>query len=126
MSYLNDLACRRLEIKSIELMDATRSRDIYQEFLKLLPRNLPKWKGESRRCMRVTAKKYCSLASRQNNLVTAVKAIELKLMHSHNNDGRHVGRISQRIQDCIKNQVSTWLRQQLTRPRRSQSDCSRK
>ena len=33
---------------------------------------------------------------------------------------RYVGRTSQRVQDRIKQQVPQWLRQQLTRPRRSQ------
>ena len=35
-------------------------------------------------------------------------------------DSRYVGRTSQRLQDRIKQHVSQWLRQQLTRPRRSQ------
>ena len=35
-------------------------------------------------------------------------------------DSRYVGRTSQRIQDRIKQHVPQWLRQQLTRPRRSQ------
>ena len=35
-------------------------------------------------------------------------------------DSRYVGRTSQRLQDCIKQHVPQWLRQQLTRPRRSQ------
>ena len=35
-------------------------------------------------------------------------------------DSRYVGRTSQRLQDRIKQQVPQWLRQQLTRPRRSQ------
>ena len=35
-------------------------------------------------------------------------------------DSRHVGRTSQRLQDHIKQHVPQWLRQQLTRPRRSQ------
>ena len=35
-------------------------------------------------------------------------------------DGRYVGRTSQRLQDRIKQHVPQWLRQQLTRPRRSQ------
>ena len=36
-------------------------------------------------------------------------------------DSRYVGRTSQRLQNCIKQHVPQWLRQQLTRPRRSQS-----
>ena len=36
-------------------------------------------------------------------------------------DSRYVGRTSQRLQDRIKQHVSQWLRQQLTRPRRSQT-----
>ena len=35
-------------------------------------------------------------------------------------DSRYVGRTSQRLQDRIKQHVPQWLRQQLTRPRRSQ------
>ena len=35
-------------------------------------------------------------------------------------DSRYVERTSQRLQDCIKQHVPQWLRQQLTRPRRSQ------
>ena len=35
-------------------------------------------------------------------------------------DSRHVGRTSQRLQDRIKQHVPQWLRQQLTRPCRSQ------
>ena len=35
-------------------------------------------------------------------------------------DSRYVGRTSQRLQDRIKQYVPQWLRQQLTRPRRSQ------
>ena len=35
-------------------------------------------------------------------------------------DSRCVGRTSQRLQDRIKQHVPQWLRQQLTRPRRSQ------
>ena len=35
-------------------------------------------------------------------------------------DSRYVGRTSQRLQDHIKQHVPQWLRQQLTRPRRSQ------
>ena len=35
-------------------------------------------------------------------------------------DSRYVGRTSQRLQDRIKQHVQQWLRQQLTRPRRSQ------
>ena len=35
-------------------------------------------------------------------------------------DSRYVGRTSQRLQDRIKQHVPKWLRQQLTRPRRSQ------
>ena len=34
-------------------------------------------------------------------------------------DSRYVGRTSQRLQDSIKQHVPQWLRQQLTRPRRS-------
>ena len=34
---------------------------------------------------------------------------------------RYVGRTSPRLQDRIKQHVSQWLREQLTRPRRSQS-----
>ena len=36
-------------------------------------------------------------------------------------DGRYVGQTSQRLQDRIKQHVPRWLRQQLTRPCRSQS-----
>ena len=36
-------------------------------------------------------------------------------------DSRYVGRTTQRLQDRIKQHVPQWLRQQLTRPRRSQS-----
>ena len=35
-------------------------------------------------------------------------------------DCRYVGRTSQRLQDCIKQHVPQWLRQQLTHPRQSQ------
>ena len=35
-------------------------------------------------------------------------------------DGRYVGRTSQQLQDCIKQHVPQWLRQQMTRPRRFQ------
>ena len=35
-------------------------------------------------------------------------------------DSQYVGRTSQRLQDRIKQHVPQWLRQQLTRPRRSQ------
>ena len=35
-------------------------------------------------------------------------------------DNRYVARTSQRLQNYIKQHVSQWLRQQLTRPRRSQ------
>ena len=35
-------------------------------------------------------------------------------------DSRYVGRTSQPLQDRIKQHVPQWLRQQLTRPRRSQ------
>ena len=35
-------------------------------------------------------------------------------------DSRYVGRTSQQLQDCIKQHVPHWLRQQLTCPRRSQ------
>ena len=43
-------------------------------------------------------------------------------------DSRYVGRTSQRLQDRIKQHVPQWLRQQLTRPRRSQPhrSCKRK
>ena len=34
-------------------------------------------------------------------------------------DSRHVGRTSQRLHDCLKQHAPQWLRQQLTRPRRS-------
>ena len=36
-----------------------------------------------------------------------------------NCDGRYIGRTSQLLQDRIKQHVPQWLRQQLTRPRRS-------
>ena len=41
-------------------------------------------------------------------------------------DNRYVGPTSQRLQDRIKQHVPQWLRQQLTRPRRSQPHRSRK
>ena len=41
-------------------------------------------------------------------------------------DSRYVGRASQRLQDRIKQHVQQWLRQQLTRPPRSQSHRSSK
>ena len=40
--------------------------------------------------------------------------------HKRHCDSRYVGRISQQLQDRIKQHVPQWLRQQLTRPRRSQ------
>ena len=43
-------------------------------------------------------------------------------------DSRYVGRTFYRLQDCMKQHVQQWLRQQLTRPRRSQlhRSCKRK
>ena len=56
---------------------------------------------------------------RKNVLPTTHKSFVIYEYKCHC-DSRYVGRTSQRLQDRIKQHVPQWLRQQLTRPRRSQ------
>ena len=57
--------------------------------------------------------------ARKNVLLTTQKSFVIYEYKCHC-DSRYVGRTSQRLQDRIKKHVPQWLRQQLTRPRRSQ------
>ena len=59
-------------------------------------------------------------AARKDVLPTTQKSSAIYEYKCHC-DSRYVERTSQRLQDCIKQHVPQWLRQQLTRPRRSQS-----
>ena len=50
----------------------------------------------------------------------AAPSLIFAIAKSFHCDSRYVGRTSQRLQDRIKQHVPQWLKQQLTRPRRSQ------
>ena len=73
-----------------------------------------------------TSKRMLPVA-RKNVLPTTQKSSVIYEYKCHC-DSRYVGRTSQRLQDRIKQHVPQWLRQQLTRPRRSQPhrSCKRK
>ena len=73
-----------------------------------------------------TSKRMLSVA-RRDVLPTIQKSFVTYEYKCHC-DSRYVGRTSQRLQDCIKQHVPQCLRQQLTRPRRSQPhrSCKRK
>ena len=71
-----------------------------------------------------TSKRRLPVA-RKDVLPTTQKSSVIYEYKSHC-DSRYVGRPSQRLQDRIKQHVPQWLRQQLTRPRRSQPHRSRK
>ena len=62
---------------------------------------------------------YALPAARKDVLPTTQKSVVIYEYKCHC-DSRYVGRTSQRLQDRIKQHVPQWLRQQLTRPRRSQ------
>ena len=70
-------------------------------------------------CLVFMSKRMLPVA-RQDVLPTILKSFVIYEYKCHC-DSRYVGRTSQRLQDCIKQQFPQWLRQQLTRPRRSQS-----
>ena len=57
--------------------------------------------------------------ARKDVLPTTQKSSVIYEYKCHCNS-RYVGLTSQRLQDCIKQPVPQWLRQQLTRPRQSQ------
>ena len=59
------------------------------------------------------------LVARKDVLSTTHKSSVIHKYKCHC-DSRYVERTSQRLQDRIKQHISQWLRQQLTRPRRSQ------
>ena len=70
----------------------------------------PAWSLRQSACLPVT---------RKDVLPTTQKSLVIYEYKWHC-DSRFVGRTSQRLQDCIKHHDPQWLRQQLTRPRRSQ------
>ena len=67
-----------------------------------------------------TSKRILPLAG-NDVLPTTQKRFVIYMCHR---DSRYVGQTSQRLQNCIKQHVPHWLRQQLTRPRPSQPHIS--
>ena len=55
------------------------------------------------------------------NVLPTTQKSSVMYEYKYHCDSRYVGRISQRLQNRIKQHVLQWLRQQLTSPRRSQS-----
>ena len=74
--------------------------------------------GSVNTCLVFTSKRMLPVA-RKDVLPTTQKSSVIYKYKCHC-DSRYVGRTSQRLQDCIKQHVPQWLRQQLTRPHRSQ------
>ena len=68
----------------------------------------------------VFASKRMLPVARKDVLPTTQKSFVIYEYKCHC-DSRYAGRTSQRLQDYIKQHVPQWLRQQLTRPRRSQT-----
>ena len=64
----------------------------------------------------------------RNDVLPITKKNSVIYKHKCYCDSRYVGPTSQRLQDHIKQHVPQWLRQQLTRPRKSQPhrSCKRK
>ena len=62
----------------------------------------------------------CMLPVARKDVLPAIQKSFVIYQYKCHCDSRYVGRTSQRLQDRIKQHVPQWLRQQLTRPRRSQ------
>ena len=65
-----------------------------------------------------TSKRMLPVASK--NVLTTTQKSSFIYEYKCHCDSRYIGRTSQRLQERIKQHVPQWLRQQLTRPRRSQ------
>ena len=65
-----------------------------------------------------TSKRMLPVA--RKNVLPTTQKISVIYEYKRHCDSRYVRQISQRLQDLIKQHVPQWLRQQLTRPRRSQ------
>ena len=73
-----------------------------------------------------TSKRMLPVASKDDQHVSNTQNSFVIFEYRCHCDSRYVGRTLQQLQDRIKQHVLQWLRQQLTRPRRSQPHRLRK
>ena len=74
--------------------------------------------GSVSTCLVFTSKRMLPVA--RKDVLTTIQKSFVTYEYKYHCDSRYVGRTSQRLQNCTKQHVPQWLRQQLTRPRRSQ------